>query len=206
MRWYAQDGRMRARQQALDLVVLVVVYVFLRLGQSVHGTVLRLREPGERLQRAGDDLAGGLGSAADRVDGAPFIGDRLREPLDVAAEASRAVGQAGITAQDAVGTLAVVLGLLVALLPIAVVLSRWLPSRFAYARAAGAAERLRGDVELLALRAAASAPLHRLAALGPEPVGRWRRGEPGAAQDLAALELRRLGLVARAGKRVAEPG
>ena len=186
---------MRSRQQALDLVVLVVVYAFLRLGQSVHATVLRLREPGVQLQRAGNDLAGGLGSAADRVDGAPVIGDRLRDPFDAAAGASRALAQAGVAGQDAVTALAVVLGLLVALLPVAVLLARWLPHRLAYARAAGAAERLRGDVELLALRAAATAPLHRLAALGPEPVGRWRRGEPGAAEELAALELTRLGLV-----------
>lgn len=197
MKWYAENGRMRAGQQLLDVAVLAWCYLFLRLGQSVQDTALRLREPGEQLQRAGENLAGGLGDAADRVAGAPLVGDRLRGPLDAAADASRAVAQAGITGQEAVDQLALVLGLLVALLPIAYVLSRWLPYRLRYAREAGAAGRLRGDVELLALRAATNAPLHRLARLGSEPVARWRRGEPGAAQALADLELRELGLTGR---------
>ena len=194
MKWYAEQGPLRVRQQALDLAVLVWCYVFLRLGQAVHENVLRLQEPGRQLQSAGTDLAGGLGSAAERVGGTPLVGDALRDPLDAASRASRALSDAGAAGQDAVGTLALVLGLVVALIPVAYVLSRWLPHRLAYAREAAAAVRLRGDTELLALRAAATLPMHRLARLGDEPVGRWRRGEPGAGEALAELELATLGL------------
>ncbi len=194
MKWYADDGAMRIRQQALDVAVLMWCYLFLRLGQAVHGLVLRLQEPGRELQGAGDRLAGGLGDAARRVAGAPLVGDRLRGPLDAAAEASRAVAGAGAAGQEAVGHLALVLALIVALIPIGYALSSWLPYRLRYAREAAAAVALRGDVELLALRAATSLPLSRLARLGPEPVARWRRGEPGAAQELAALELGSLGV------------
>jgi hypothetical protein len=73
-------------------------------------------------------------------------------------------------------------------------LGRWLPPRLQWSREAGAAGRLRGDVELLALRAAASAPLAELSRLGPDPVTRWRAGDAGAGAALAALELQRLGL------------
>lgn len=197
MKWYADDGAMRWRQQALDLGVLVWCWVFLQLAQAVHALVLRLQEPGRQVQGAGDRLAGGLGDAADRVSGAPLVGDRLRGPLDAAAEASRALAEAGSSGQETVGTLALVLALVVGLLPVAYVLSRWVPYRLAYAREAGAAVALQDDLELLALRAATRLPLSRLARLGADPVGRWRRGEPGAREELAALELAALGVRAR---------
>ena len=195
MKWYAEDGAMRTRQQLLDVGALAFCYVFMRLGQGVHGTVLRLQEPGRQLADAGNGLAGGLGDAANSVGGTPLVGDKLSAPLNVATEASRAVAAAGLAGQDAVGAVAVVLGLIVALLPIAYLISRYLPHRLQYAREAGAADVLRGDVELLALRAASTLPLSTLARLGPEPVGRWRRGEPGSAEALARLELATMGLL-----------
>lgn len=194
MTWYAEDRNRRTLQMLLDAAVVVASLLFLRLGQVVYDAVQRLRGPGEQLERAGSGLAGGLGDASRRVGGAPLVGDRLRGPLDAAAGAARSVAAAGVEQQQVVHRLAVVLGLVVALLPVAYALSRWLPYRLRYAREAGAARQLRGDTELLALRAAANVPLHRLARLGPDPVTRWRSGEPGAAQALAALELRRLGL------------
>jgi len=195
MKWYAEDGAMRTRQQLTDVAALAFCWIFLKLGQSVHGTVLRLQEPGRQLADAGNGLAGGLGDAANNVGGTPLVGDKLSAPLNVATEASRAVARAGAAGQDAVAAVAVVLGLIVALLPIAYLLSRYLPHRTRYAREAGAADALRGDVELLALRAASTLPLSALAKLGPEPVGRWRRDEPGAAEALARLELATLGLL-----------
>lgn len=193
-KWYADERRLRQRQQVLDIAVLIWCLVCLWLGQVVHAVVLRLQQPGRQLQGAGVRLADSLASAADRVSGAPLIGSRLREPLDSASGAGRAVADVGASGQEVVGRLALVLALVVVLVPIGVVLARWLPHRLKYAREAAAAVLLRGDVELLALRAATSLPLSRLARLGPEPVARWRRGEPGAAEELAALELHRLGV------------
>jgi hypothetical protein len=107
------------------------------------------------------------------------------------------VSGAGTAAQDAVGTLAFVLATVLVVLPVAWLALRWLPWRLAYAREAGAAARLtRGtpDLELLAARALATAPLPRLAAL-PDGIGAaWRAGDPAAVRALAELELRRLGL------------
>jgi hypothetical protein len=50
------------------------------------------------------------------------------------------------------------------------------------------------DLELLAARALATAPLPTLAALPAGTGAAWRAGDPGATRTLAALELRRLGL------------
>jgi hypothetical protein len=73
-------------------------------------------------------------------------------------------------------------------------IGRWLPGRLAWRREATAAQALSGDLDLLALRAAATAPLPDLARLGPDPVSRWQAGDSDARLALASLELRRLGL------------
>lgn len=51
-----------------------------------------------------------------------------------------------------------------------------------------------GGVELLATRALVRRPLSQRAKLDGDIVAAWRRAEPAALRDLAALELRRLGL------------
>ena len=50
------------------------------------------------------------------------------------------------------------------------------------------------DLEMLAARALATAPLPRLAALPAGTGAAWRAGDPAAVRALAGLELRRLGL------------
>ncbi len=194
MHWYAETPALRSRQVLHDVAVALWVLLWLRIGFAVHDAVGRLAGPGRELEAAGDRLSGGLADAAEGADGVPLVGDGLRGPLDAAAGAGRSLAAAGSAQQDAVGTLALVLALLLAGLPVVLVLARWLPSRLRFAGEHGAALALRDDVELWALRAALSRPLPELARLGPDPVGRWRRGEPGAAEALAALERRAHGL------------
>ena len=194
MHWYAENPALRTRQIRLDAAVAAWVLLWLWIATAVHGAVDRLAGPGRELQEAGERLSGGLSGAAEQADDVPLVGGGLRSPLDAAAGAGDAVASAGIAQQDAVGTLALVLAVLLAGLPIAWALQRWLPGRLAFARDHRAAVQLRDDVELWALRAALQRPLHELARLGPDPVGRWRRGEPGAAEALAALQRRAQGL------------
>lgn len=194
MTWYAETSGKRVAQQITDAVVAGWVLLWLWVGNIVHDAVRRLGAPGRELEEAGGSLAGGLRGAANRADDVPVVGDGLRAPLDAAAGAGDALARAGLAQQDAVGTLALLLALVLAGLPIVLAVARWLPGRLRWSRDVAAARSLRGDVELLALRAATTQPLHALAALGPDPVSRWRRGEPQAAEQLAALELRRLGL------------
>ena len=85
-------------------------------------------------------------------------------------------------------------------LPVGWLLLKWLPWRLGYAREAGAARRLLAgapDLEILAARAMATAPLPRLAALPAGTGAAWRDGDPAAVRALAALELARLGLRTR---------
>jgi hypothetical protein len=194
MKWYAETSSKRTIQQLADGVVGLWTLLWLWAGNAVRDAVRRLGAPGRELEEAGAGLASGLTGAAERADGLPVVGGALRAPLDAAAGAGDALARAGVAQQEAVGTLALLLAVAIAGPPILLAVLLWLPGRVRWGRDASAADRLRGDVELMALRAATSSPLHDLAALGPEPVGRWRRGEPGAAHALSALELHRLGL------------
>ena len=104
-------------------------------------------------------------------------------------------GSDGLAEQ--VQDLAVLVGVLVPLTPVALVLLLWLPARLRQARRAGAARSLLdagADPQLFALRALATQPLHRLGSVSADPVGDWRRGDPGVTARLAELELERLGL------------
>ena len=73
------------------------------------------------------------------------------------------------------------LAVVLVVLPVGWLLLRWLPWRLRYAREAGAARRLLAgtpDLEILAARALATAPLPRLAALPAGTGGAWHAGDP----------------------------
>jgi hypothetical protein len=50
------------------------------------------------------------------------------------------------------------------------------------------------DLDLFALRAMASQPMHVLAAISPDPVAAWRSGDRAVITRLAEVELHRSGL------------
>jgi hypothetical protein len=197
MQLYAQHPVLRARQLAGDLGMLAWVVLWVLVARTVHGAVLVLAEPGRAVEALGNSVAGNMNSAAGVAEDVPVVGDDLAAPFDALADASGSVSGAGQAAQDAVGTLATVLAVVLVALPVAWLLLRWLPRRLDYARDAGAARRLltgAPDLHLLAARALATAPLPRLAAL-PAGIGAaWQAGDPTAVRALAALELSRLGL------------
>ena len=194
---YAQHPAVRLRQVTADLGVLAWIVIWVLIARAVHGAVLVLAEPGRAVEDLGRSVAGNMNSAADAAERVPVVGDELAAPFGSLADASGSVSGAGQSAQDAVGTLATVLAVLLVLLPVGWLLLHWLPWRLRYAREAGAARRLLAgtpDLEILAARALATAPLPRLAAL-PEGTGAaWHAGDPAAVRALAALELGRLGL------------
>ena len=194
---YAQHPAVRLRQVTADLGVLAWVVLWVLVARTVHAAVLVLAEPGRAVEDLGRSVAGNMNSAADAAERVPVVGDELATPFGSLADASGAVSGAGQSAQDAVGTLAMVLAVVLVLLPVGWLLLRWLPWRLRYAREAGAARRLLAgtpDLEILAARALATAPLPRLAAL-PEGTGAaWHAGDPAAVRALASLELGRLGL------------
>ena len=197
VRLYADRPDLRARQLAADLGVLAWIVLWVLVARAVHGAVLVLAEPGEAVEGLGRSVARTMAAAAETADRVPVAGEDLARPFEALGNAGSSVGDAGQAAQDAVGTLATVLTVLLVLLPVGWLLLRWLPGRWRYAREAGAAMRLlRGgpDLELLAVRALATAPLPRLAALPAGTGAAWRAGDPAAVRALAAVELDRLGL------------
>ncbi|WP_258076883.1 MULTISPECIES: hypothetical protein [Thermobifida] len=87
----------------------------------------------------------------------------------------------------------------VAVLAVAVALGAWLPVRLRWIRQASQARqltRLPGEAgtRLLALRALTAAPVPALCRLHDDPAEAWRSGDERVVAELAALELRRLGL------------
>lgn len=194
---YAQHPTIRARQLAADLGLVGWLVLWLLLARVVHGAVLLLAAPGRAVSDLGRSMSGNMSSAASAARDVPLVGDQLSGPFRSLASTGSAVRGAGQSAQDAVHTLAAVLAVVLVVLPVGWLLLRWLPWRLRWIREAAAARRLLSagpDLELLAARALATAPLPRLAAL-PGGIGvAWRAGEPAAVRALAALELGRLGL------------
>jgi hypothetical protein len=194
---YAQHPAVRLRQVAADVGMLAWVVVWVLVARAVHAAVLVLAEPGRAVEDLGRSVAGNMNSAADAAEGVPLVGDELAAPFGSLADASGAVSGAGRSAQDAVSTLAMLLAVVLVLLPVGWLMLRWLPARLRYAREAGAARRLLAgtpDLEILAARALATAPLPRLAALPAGTGAAWRVGDPTAVRALAGLEVGRLGL------------
>jgi hypothetical protein len=194
---YAQHPAVRLRQLAADVGMLAWVVVWVLVARAVHAAVLGLAEPGRAVEDLGRSVAANMGSAADAAERVPLVGDELAAPFGTLADASGSLGGAGQSAQNAVGTLSTVLAVVLVVLPVGWLLLRWLPWRLRYAREAGAARRLLAgtpDLDILAARALATAPLTRLAALPAGTGAAWHAGDPAAVRALAGLELGRLGL------------
>jgi hypothetical protein len=197
MKLYADLAGRRAGQLAGDLLLVLWSLAWAVFGRAVHDSVVALGAVGRYLETGGSSLAGNLGEAGRRAATVPLVGDELRSPFDRAAGAARAVADAGRTQQEVVSDLGLLLGVAVAVVPIALVALVWLPRRVAFARRAGATRRhldAAGDLDLFALRAIAGQPMHRLARVSDDPAGAWRRGDSVVVQRLADLELRDMGL------------
>jgi hypothetical protein len=194
---YADRPAAALRQVLTDLLVVVWVWFWVWAALRLHDLVEKLAVPGQKLENAGGGIADNLADAGNRINSVPAVGDALASPFEKAAEAARSVAEAGRDQQELVGDLALALALALLVFPLGLVLLVWLPLRVRWIRRAGAAAALRtapAGRDLLALRALATQPLRRLAALGPDVAESWRRGDDSTVDALAALELRRLGL------------
>jgi hypothetical protein len=197
MRIYADRLPTAARQLLTDLFVVAWIYLWIRAAMALHDLVQKLAVPGQKLEGAGGGLADNLADAGGKLDRVPVVGDELTAPFDRAADAARAMADAGRDQQELVGDLALALSLALLVFPLGLVLLGWLPLRLRWMRRAGAARALRAAPagrDLLALRALATQPLRRLTRIDPDVAQAWRRGDDAAVEALAALELRALGL------------
>jgi hypothetical protein len=197
MKIYAEKPFRFGRQVIADVATVVWIGLWIWVGTHLYDLIMKLAVPGQKLENAGGGLADNLADAQDKANNIPLVGDKLGTPLGKAAQAARSIADAGQTQQDVVHDLALTLAIAIGALPILMAIILWLLLRLRWIRAASAANRLRrrrGGVELLALRALTFAPLRRIATLPEDTAARWRDGDPGTMDSLAALELRRLGL------------
>jgi hypothetical protein len=195
MRIYAEKPGHASRQIISDFVIAWWIGIWVWIGMRIHDLVNGLAGPGETIEEAGTSFAGSLIEAGRRVADLPVVGEGLQFALNAVAEAGVTLQRAGQAQQDAVNTLALWLGVLVAFLPIAFVLFHYLPDRVRWIREAAAASRARGpaaeNLYLFALRAIATRPLRELLRATPDPGRAFATGDYEA---LAALELDELGL------------
>lgn len=197
MRLYAERPELRWRQVAADLGMVLWIVLWIWAARETYDAVRVLDQPSRSVEELGSSVAGAMDTAAGIADGLPFVGDELAEPFQGLADAAGAVGGAGASMQDAVGTLATILTTALIVLPIGWLLLRWLPWRVRFVREVAVVDRMLEatlDVELLAARAVTTVGLPRLATLPPGTTGAWRSGDPEAARALAGLELERLGV------------
>jgi hypothetical protein len=179
MRLYADRPVLRTRQLTADLLLLGWAVLWVLVARVVHAAVLVLAEPGVQLESLGRSIGETMGDAAGVAGDVPLVGDDLSSPFEALGETGDGVAGAGQGLQDAVHTLAWVLAVALVVIPVGWAVVRWAGWRLGWAREAAAADRLRTldpDLELLAARAVATAPLPALAGL---PLGLRSSSERG---------------------------
>lgn len=199
MKLYADTPVRACLQLISDLLALTWVFLWVSAALSLREVLLALNRPGELMTSTGDGFTEHMTTAAENVQQVPLAGDALATPFNNLGETGESLSAAGDSFQESVATLALTLPLMVALLPIFLVLATWLPMRARWIRRAGATKRLNkmapeARTRLLALRALSSASPTRLMAVHDDPVRAWQSDQKSVVTELAALELRSLGL------------
>ncbi|MGB7449884.1 MAG: hypothetical protein WA892_12250 [Ornithinimicrobium sp.] len=197
MLWYAETPSRRARQLIGDLLAVGWLLLCLLLGRTVAALITTLAAPADPLRGAGSGLQRRMSDVADTITAVPLVGTDLSGPFLGAAGVGGRLTQAGDDLESAVAHLALVGGIVTALVPLVLVLGVYLILRVRYASRAGQLARARRHPqlrELLALRALVNQPARRLTDLTPDPLGQWRAGDAELIDALMALELQRAGL------------
>lgn len=194
---YAERRGRLVGQVVGDLFVLLWSLVWALVGVFVRQTVAVLAGPARETARTATRLAGNFTDAADQANKVPGLGDELRRPFDSASGTLDSLVASANRQVESIERLALIMGWVVFLIPVAVVVAFWLPRRVRFYRQARAAQVFidgQPDLDLFALRAMARQPMHVLAAVSDDPVTAWRTGNRSVINRLAELELRQSGL------------
>ncbi|MCA0217820.1 MAG: hypothetical protein LCH43_10740 [Actinobacteria bacterium] len=197
MKLYSDFGPRRSRQIVADVVALGLIGAWVWLGITVYSLIENLAVYGVQMEDAGAGFRETMTQVGETLGGIPLIGGGIRAPFDGASEAGGALEAAGQSQQVAINQLATVLGIGIAALPILTIVLLWLLPRLRFAQRASRAQKLvksGAGVDLLALRALASQNISALAAVDPDAMAAWRRGDDQVMRKLAALELKSSGV------------
>jgi hypothetical protein len=178
MRLYPDMPGRRAAVVLRDALVVTLLVLFAFVGLAVYDAVESLAVLGTGVREAGSSVSGGFDAAAEAVDGVPLVGGALGGALRGAGEGTGGnVEDLGRQGEEAVRQLATILGLTTFVLPSAVLLALYLPTRIELSRRMSAADQvLRGDASperqrVIAMRAAFSLPYGQLLAHTRDPLG-----------------------------------
>ncbi len=196
---YSQLPGRRVRQILGDLLLAVWIVVWVRVALGVREATLALADPGRQIDQSASGLARWLRDAGSKVGEIPLVGDGVSAPFEGAGDAAAQLAAAGQAQVEAVQSLALWLGIAVAVIPVLCVAAFYVPLRWRFVRRATAGRRFvdsAADLDLFALRALSHQPLHVLAKISDDPAGAWREGDRSVIARLADLELRDCGLAA----------
>lgn len=197
MKIYSDFPRARASQIVADVTAIAGIVLFATIGFTLHALITTFADLGRRLEAAGTGFRITMTDAADALGRLPLVGEGVRSPFDGASGAGRALENAGTAQQVLVAQLALLLGLAVAVVPIAIILRYWLRRRIAFARRASAAAALthvEGGFDLLALRALAAAPPRDVMAVDRNAAEAWRARDERVIRQLAGIALTEAGV------------
>jgi hypothetical protein len=195
---YADRPARLLLQVGADLSVLAWILVWIEVGRFVRDSITAVSSVGYSLESGADGIGDHLAEAGRDASEIPLVGDRLSTPLESAGEATSRLAGAGQELGDSITTAGTVAGLVVTLVPVLSVVLVWAALRWRFARRAADTATLTATPagrRLLALRALAAQPLHRLTRLpGEDPAAAWIGDDPATVRALAALETRRWGV------------
>jgi hypothetical protein len=194
---YAQRPAKLASQLVADVFVILWGVLWWLIGTLVHQTISIIATPAREVARTSSKLAADFRDAATEAAKVPGVGDQLRRPFDAAASTLNGLIASADHQVTNIERLASLVGWLVFLIPVSVVVAFWLPRRIRFWRQARAARIFidsGADLDLFALRAMVTQPMHVLAAISDDPVGAWRGGDQTVITKLAEIELGRSGL------------
>jgi hypothetical protein len=163
----------------------------------VHRVIEVLATPARETARTAMRLAENFRQAAAEAAKVPVAGEQMRRPLDAAAGTLGNLIDSANEQVVSIERLALIVGWLVFLIPVATVVAFWLPRRIRFYRQAHASQVFLdslADLDLFALRAMAAQPLYVLAEISDDPVQAWRSGDREVINKLAEVELKRNGL------------
>jgi hypothetical protein len=169
----------------VDLAIALWILVWLWMGFAVAREVRGIGRV--------SDTVGRLGAAVTRVGetvgGLPLVGGQVREPADAIRTTGQRAVESAREARDSSNSVAILLGISIALIPSSPVFLLYIPQRVAAARErkalmrAVAGGRTPEVDELLAERAVGHLPYHRLRRVSDDPRGDLRDGRHAALAD-----------------------